>query len=246
MDRELTYCWGAVTDVTLNLSYKVAGLCLTFCVTVLCFFSLWPSIPCHAHIDSDTCEHRPQHKYSVVGFSRAVMGQIDLWREDMFICLRCILALAPRSTIYIEQQCRKHTCTAHKETHTNAHTFTLTQYILHITLSGSFPAADKVCSLPWERERERGVITPDCGILCQTSSLQMTISWLESILYYQKATPTVTAYIGSLIKSQRTVHNMHWAWRVHITDHFSRLLFYRHPIREIRAALRLAYQIATL
>lgn len=51
--------------------------------------------------------------------------------------------------------------------------------------------------------------------------------------------------IGALIKSQRcTVHNMCRA--VYITDHFSWLLFYQHPITEIRTALWLSHQIPTL
>ena len=130
-----------------------------------------------------------------------------------------------------------------RSTSVHAHIETI-PCVLHKPLFRSFPPADKVCSLPWQREQ---VITPDCVILCQTRPLYMTIIWLESILYYTKPNPSVVAHIGSLIKSQRsTVHNMHWAWRMYITDHFSWLLFYRHPIREIRAALWLAYQIATL
>lgn len=161
------------------------------------------------------------------------MGQIDLKMEDMFISLRC--TLCTDSKVY-HIFWTSHICAvlSHIET---------IPYTLNKPLFG-FPPADKVCSLPWQREQ---VITPDCVILRQTRPLYMTIIWLESILYYTKPNPSVVAHIGSLIKSQRSiVHNMHWAWRVYITDHFSWLLFYRHPIREIRAALWLAYQIATL
>ena len=125
------------------------GLLLTFCVSVLSFSSPSPSIPCHAHIRSDTCEHRRRHMYNVYGSSTAVMGQIGLKMEDVFICLRCTLALAPRSTTYIALD--KPTCTLGWKPHTHkctlyALTYGCLDYFLGLIKCAHYLDSERRCN----------------------------------------------------------------------------------------------------